>query len=189
MNDERAQVADFARSLLGRTFTGHGVAVRISEVEAYGGVTDPASHAYRRTERSEIMYGEPWRLYVYRSYGLHWCVNIVTGPASIAGAVLLRAGSVVDGLALARERRGDVPDAQLARGPGNLGHALAITKADLGVDVCESTSVHLGPMLSTPEKIRSGPRVGVSRAADVPWRFWVAGDPSVSAYRRNPRAG
>src|SRR5699024_2839266 len=67
VNDERAQVADFARSLLGRTFTGHGVAVRISEVEAYGGITDPASHAYRRTERSEIMYGEPWRLYVYRS--------------------------------------------------------------------------------------------------------------------------
>src|SRR5699024_7367792 len=144
VNDQRAQVADFARSLLGRTFTGDGVAVRISDVEAYGGVTDPAPHAYRRTERSDIMTDQPWRLYVYRSYGLHWCVNIVTGPASIAGAVLLRAGSVVDGLALARERRGDVPDAQLARGPGNLGHALAITKADLGVDVCETTSVHLG---------------------------------------------
>ena len=182
-------VTERAQSLLGRLLHGHGVTVRITEVEAYGGVTDPASHAYSRTPRSEIMFGQPWRLYIYRSYGIHHCANVVTGPTEQAAAVLLRAGAVVDGLETARHRRGDgVPDDRLAQGPGNLAAALGLTLDDLGTELLAPDGVHLGPEVEPPAEVRTGPRVGVSRAADVPWRFWLAGEPSVSAYRRNPRA-
>ncbi len=178
-----------ARGLLGRELHGHGVSVRITEVEAYGGVLDPASHAFTRTARSEIMYGPPWRLYVYRSYGIHFCANVVTGPTDQAAAVLVRAGAVVDGIEVARERRGPaVPDDRLARGPGNLAQALGLTIDDLGTDLLTPDGVRLGPEVAPPDDIRSGPRVGVSQAADVPWRFWLADEPSVSAYRRSPRA-
>jgi DNA-3-methyladenine glycosylase len=181
-------VVTYARGLLGRVLHGHGVAVRITEVEAYGGINDPASHAYTRTPRSEIMYGEPWRLYVYRSYGMHFCLNVVTGPTEDASAVLIRAGEVVDGIEIARKRRPAVKDVALARGPGNLARTLAVTLDDLGVDLLASDGVRLGePPVTTPE-ISSGPRVGVTKAADVPWRFWITGDPTVSAYRRSPRA-
>jgi DNA-3-methyladenine glycosylase len=189
-----------ARALLGRTITGHGVTVRITEVEAYAGCEDPASHAYTRTPRSEIMYGPAYRLYVYRSYGIHFCANVVTGPTEIGAAVLLRAGEVVDGHELARFRRGETPparDVRLARGPGNLAQALGITLDDLGTDLLadhdeavdgQFTGVRLGPERRGRPRIASGPRVGVSKAADVPWRFWLDGDPTVSAYRRSPRA-
>ncbi|EFQ83932.1 DNA-3-methyladenine glycosylase [Aeromicrobium marinum DSM 15272] len=183
---EEPAVVERARGLLGRAFSAHGVTVVITEVEAYGGIDDPASHAFTRTPRSEIMYGPPWRLYVYRSYGLHHCANIVTGPTDRAAAVLLRAGRVVAGHALAEQRRGDVGPARLARGPGNLAAALGITLEDRGADV-RTGAVRLGPPVGPPP-ISSGPRVGVSRAADLPWRFWVTGDPTVSAYRRSPRA-
>ncbi|HUP99798.1 MAG TPA: DNA-3-methyladenine glycosylase [Aeromicrobium sp.] len=176
-----------ARGLLGRTLHGHGVAVRITEVEAYGGIDDPASHAYTRTPRSEIMYGPPWRLYVYQTRH-HFCANIVTGPTDQAAAVLIRSGDVVDGHARARERRGEVPDVRLARGPGNLTQALGISLDDLDTPVLEEGGVHLGPPVEQDFEIASGPRVGVSQAADVPWRFWIAGDPTVSAYKRSPRA-
>ena len=181
-------VTDRARGLLGRLLHGHGVTVRITEVEAYGGIHDPASHAYTRTARSEIMYGPPWRLYVYRSYGIHYCANVVTGPTESASAVLIRSGAVVDGIDIARERRGDVVDAQLARGPGNLASALGLTLDDLGTDLLASHGVRLGPEVAMADHVLSGPRVGVSRAVDVPWRFWLPDEPSVSAYRRNPRA-
>jgi DNA-3-methyladenine glycosylase len=163
------------------------VSIRITEVEAYGGILDPASHAYTRTPRSEIMYGPPWRLYVYQTRH-HFCANIVTGPTDQAAAVLIRSGAVTSGLELARERRGGVPDVRLARGPGNLTQALGITLADLGTDVLAGDGVQLGPPVDEPVTIVSGPRVGVSQAADVPWRFWIAGDATVSAYKRSPRA-
>lgn len=186
---EDGGVLERARSLLGRLLVAHGVTLVVTEVEAYGGVSDPASHAYTRTPRSEIMYGPPWRLYVYRSYGIHWCANVVTGPTEQAAAVLLRAGRVVDGLELARERRGDVPDHHLARGPGNLASAAGITAADLGTPVLdEESAVRLGAAPAEPPTVRCGPRVGVARAADRPWRLWIDGDPTVSAYRRSPRA-
>ena len=162
--------------------------MRITEVEAYNGTDDPASHAYTRTPRSEIMYGPPWRLYVYRSYGIHHCANVVTGPSETASAVLIRAGEVVEGLEVARERRGGARDIALARGPGNLAQALGLTLSDLGTELLQSTGVRLGPETSDQLRISAGPRVGVSKAADVPWRFWVTGDPTVSAYRRSPRA-
>jgi DNA-3-methyladenine glycosylase len=184
---EPDSVVDRAQTLLGRTLHGHGVSVRITEVEAYGGIHDPASHAYTRTPRSEIMYGPPWRLYVYQTRH-HFCANIVTGPTESAAAVLIRAGEVIDGLELARRRRGTVPDIRLARGPGNLTQALAITLGDLGADVANGDGVHLGPPVAQDFTIASGPRVGVSKAAEVPWRFWIAGDPTVSAYKRSPRA-
>ena len=180
-------VVELASSLLGRTLQGHDVAVRITEVEAYGGIHDPASHAFTRTARSELMYGPPWRLYVYRSYGMHWCANIVTGPTETASAVLVRAGEIVSGLELARERRGNVADRQLARGPGNLARALGITGDDRGTALLEPGGVSLGPEVEAPD-VSAGPRVGVSKAADVPWRLWITGDPTVSAYRRSPRA-
>ncbi len=193
-----ADVVRRAKALLGRTITGHGVTVRITEVEAYGGVEDPASHAFTRTPRSEIMYGPAYRLYVYRSYGIHLCANVVTGPTEIGAAVLLRAGEVVDGVDLARLRRNHpARDVQLARGPGNLAQALGITLDDLGTDLLaddvehpgrQDTRVHLGPEPARRPQIAQGPRVGVSKAADVPWRLWVVGDPTVSAYRRSPRA-
>jgi DNA-3-methyladenine glycosylase len=186
---EEPTVAEHARGLLGRTLHGHGVAVRITEVEAYGGVDDPASHAYTRTARSEIMYGPPWRLYVYRSYGIHFCANVVTGPTEKAAAVLVRAGEVVEGVELARERRGPaVADVALARGPGNLARSLGLSTTDLGTDLLGSVGVRLGGPPAQPPPVSAGPRVGVSKAADVPWRFWVTGDPTVSAYRRSPRA-
>lgn len=182
-----SEVVQRAQQLLGRSLHGHHVSLRITEVEAYGGIQDPASHAFTRTPRSEIMYGPPWRLYVYQTRH-HFCANIVTGPTESASAVLIRAGEVIDGLELARERRGSVADIRLARGPGNLTQALGITLADVGTDVLDGHGVRLGPPTDQDLEVASGPRVGVSKAADLPWRFWIAGDPTVSAYKRSPRA-
>ena len=104
-------VEDVAPLLLGAVLHHDGVAVRLTEVEAYDGSDDPASHAYRgRTPRTEVMFGPPGRLYVYFSYGMHWCANVVTGPDDRASAVLLRAGEVVEGVDVARVRRGSARD-------------------------------------------------------------------------------
>ncbi|WP_420038814.1 DNA-3-methyladenine glycosylase [Gordonia sp. MP11Mi] len=178
-----------ARGLLGRLLTSHGVSAVITEVEAYDGPHDPASHAYTRTPRSETMYGPPMRLYVYRIHG-HHCANIVTSPEGEGSAVLLRAGRIVDGLDVARQRRQTmVDDELLARGPGNLTKAVGITMSDLRTDVTSPGGVQLGARVQTPGTILAGPRVGVRLAADEPWRFWIDGEPSVSAYRRHPKAG
>lgn len=169
--------------LLGAVLAHGEVSLRLTEVEAYAGPDDPGSHAFRRTPRSAIMYGPPGRLYVYLSYGLHHCLNVVCGPEGDAGAVLLRAAEVLRGRPLARERRGDVPDQALARGPACLARAVAISLGENGLDLAAGP-VRLvpGPPVS-PERIERGPRVGLRRAADRPWRFWIRGEPTVSAYR------
>lgn len=178
-------VETVAPRLLGAVLRHGGVAVRITEVEAYDGPHDPASHAHRgRTPRTEIMFGPPGRLYVYFSYGMHWCSNVVTGPDGQASAVLLRAGQVVEGIESARTRRGPrVPASGLARGPANLASSLGLDRQCNGLDLHH----RLVLLDALPGPVSTGPRVGVSRAAEVPWRFWLAGDPTVSAYRRGTR--
>jgi DNA-3-methyladenine glycosylase len=181
-----------ARSLLGATLRHGEVAVRITEVEAYGGAQDAASHTFRGpTARNATMFGPPGHLYVYFSYGIHWNANVSCAPAGVGMGVLLRAGEVVDGIELARSRRGRSTDRDLARGPGRLCQALAITKEHDGTDLVGRTSaVSLAPPATPtpPESIVVGPRVGVSKEPDRPWRFWLAGDRYVSAYKRSPRA-
>jgi len=137
------------------------------------------------------MYGPAGHLYVYRSYGLHFCANVSLGPDGVAGAVLLRGGEVVDGEAAVRTRRTPgTPFGNLARGPGNLAAALGLTLDDNGIDVgAAHARVRVTLADGAPAgEVRHGPRVGISTAADRPWRVWVAGAVGVSAYRRSPRA-
>jgi DNA-3-methyladenine glycosylase len=162
------------------------VALRLTEVEAYSGEgVDPASHAHRGpTPRAEIMFGPPGRLYVYFSYGVHWCANVVVGPEGRGSAVLLRAGEVVVGQELAHSRRAAARVARdLARGPARLTQALAIGPDDRGADLLDPGSpvrLHRGPR---PSSLSAGPRVGISQATDLPWRFWEPAAPSVSVFR------
>ena len=180
-----------ARALLGCVVTAGDVAVRLTEVEAYAGVgQDPASHAHRgRTPRNAVMFGPPGHLYVYFTYGMHWCANVVCGPDGEAAAVLLRAGEVVDGLAVARQRRRTArADRDLARGPARLTTALAIDGGLGGADLfAPAGPVRLLPAAAPvdPSLVRAGPRVGVAGGHHTRWRFWLAGDPTVSAYRRH----
>jgi DNA-3-methyladenine glycosylase len=160
------------------------IAVRITEVEAYAGPRDPASHAYRRTARSEVMYGEPGHLYVYFIYGMHWCANIVCEPDGIASAVLLRAGEVLVGQEAARLLRPSARrDFELARGPAGLARVLGLTGASTGADLCRPGRPFEIRSGTPVTNIGTGPRVGLSVAADVQWRFWDADSPTVSAYR------
>ena len=187
-------VVPAARGLLGCRLTANGVTVRITEVEAYAGTAgDPASHAHRgRTPRNAVMFGPSGHAYVYFTYGMHWCMNVVTGPDGEASAVLLRAGEVVEGLDVARARRPAVRrDVDLARGPARLCAALGIDRSVYGADLLAEGPIRLRPaVVPLPATaIEAGPRVGVTGAHDVPWRFWIAGDPTVSAYRRHvPRS-
>jgi DNA-3-methyladenine glycosylase len=169
------------------------VAVALTEAEAYHGRADPASHAYRgRTARNAVMFGPPGHAYVYFTYGMHFCVNLVCLPEGTASAVLLRAGRVIEGEDLARARR-SAPGPHgrdLARGPARLCQALAINRAQDGADVCDPASplrvrwpAPAGEVPLAGAAISRGPRVGISAAADLPWRFWVTGDPTVSVYR------
>lgn len=163
------------------------VAVRLSEVEAYDGGNDAASHAFRgRTPRNAVMFGPAGHLYVYFVYGMHWCCNVVCGEPGRASAVLLRAGSIGAGLPVARSRRPSArSDAELARGPARLASALGLDRSADGADLLSSSSpVRLlaGPPVPAGS-VASGPRVGVAAAGELPWRFWVAGDPTVSPYR------
>jgi len=209
---------EVAPDLLGRVLeheTADGlVAVELTEVEAYAGRSDPASHAYRgKTRRNAVMFGPPGHAYVYFTYGMHFCVNMVClGEEGSASAVLLRAGAIITGEDLARARRtrgaARLASRDLARGPARLCQALGIDRSLDGADVCAAGSplrVRAGagnPARSavlapgddppeTPRKIVTGPRVGVSSAAEIPWRFWYEGDPTVSVYRahvtRRPR--
>ena len=172
-------------------------ALRLTEVEAYSGNgLDPAAHSHRGpTPRAAIMFGPPGRLYVYFSYGVHWCANVVVGREGEGSAVLLRAGEVVMGEELARARRPAARVARdLARGPARLSQALAIGPDDLDADLLSPSSsvrLHRGP---APSTVSAGPRVGISQATDLPWRFWETDAPSVSVFRaggrpRRSRAG
>ena len=183
-----------ARRLLGAALTGRGVTAMIVEAEAYGGPLDgpwpdAASHSFRGPGlRNSVMFGPAGRLYTYRSHGIHVCANVVCATDGVAGAVLLRAAAVEAGIDVAQARRGDsARPATLARGPGNLCSALGITMDDNGIDLFDAKSpVRL--TLGEEHVGADGPRVGVSKAADRPWRFWLAGRPEVSLYRRSPRA-
>ena len=172
-----APSVEVAPLLLGATLARGEVAVRLTEVEAYAGERDPGSHAWRgRTPRNEVMFGPAGHLYTYFVYGMHVCANVVTDPDGRAGAVLLRAGEVLsDDPAVDRGHP--------ARGPARLCRTLGITLDDDGCDLAA------GPVTLTladpvpADRISTGPRVGLRRAADVPWRFWLTGEPSVSTYR------
>lgn len=171
-----------APRLLGAELRHGDVAVRLTEVEAYDGANDPGSHAHRGlTRRNAVMFGPAGRLYCYFTYGMHVCCNVVCGPEGTASAVLLRAGEVVDGIEIARERRSGAKDRDLARGPARLCRALGIELDHDGTDLSRGPmTLNLG---SPPDDVSTGPRVGLRAAADRPWRFWHTGDPTVSTYR------
>ena len=198
---------DLLGCVLSRRAEAGTVAVMITEVEAYAGTADAASHAFRgRTARNAVMFGEPGHAYVYFTYGMHFCVNLVCLPAGTASAVLLRAGRVIEGAGLAAARRyaagsGSGPPASsapgaatgngsgarerdLARGPARLCQALGIDRGLDGADVCDPASaLRISGRTGPAPGAGRGPRVGVSRAAAVPWRFWIPGERTVSPYR------
>lgn len=204
---------EVAPRLLGGVLTtaiaGERVAVRLTEVEAYHGagtgeVADPGSHARMgRTRRNETMWGEPGHLYVYLSHGIHSCVNVVCGPDGVAGGVLLRAGEVIDGRDAATRRRtakrGVVrAERDLARGPGRFGDAIGLRHpVHDGIDAIAGGEVagavaRLHVREQPLSDVTRGPRVGVAGVAGTdafPWRFWIDGDPTVSAFRWGRGAG
>jgi DNA-3-methyladenine glycosylase len=179
-------VLEVARDLLGSIIEHAGVQVRLTEVEAYDGANDPASHAYRgQTARNAVMFGPPGHAYVYFTYGMHFCVNLVCGPPSVASAVLLRAGEVIEGREVAVTRRPRSSARDLARGPARLTQVLAIDREQNGADVTVKRSPLrvVGGEPVAESLVRRGPRVGITKAADWPWRLWIDGEPSVSTYR------
>jgi DNA-3-methyladenine glycosylase len=157
-------------SLLISEIGGRIVKARVTEVEAYKGSDDPASHAFRgRTGRNGSMFERPGTLYVYRSYGIHWCANVAAGPEGVGWGILFRSGEIVDGIGVARGRRGR--DDELATGPGKLTQALAVDASHDGTYLLDDNSpirLEAGP---PPELVIATPRVGISRAVDLPWRF------------------
>ncbi|WKX69627.1 DNA-3-methyladenine glycosylase [Streptomyces sp. XD-27] len=190
-------VLEVAPDLLGRVLvrrTLHGpIEVRLTEVEAYAGEADPGSHAYRgRTERNAVMFGPPGHAYVYFTYGMWHCLNLVCGPEGFASGVLLRAGEIVRGAELARTRRATARgDHELAKGPARLATALEVDRLLNGTDVCggrgagrEAPMRLLAGDPVRPSEVLRGPRTGVGGdGANHPWRFWIAGDRTVSPYR------
>ena len=179
---------DVARHLLGQVLvsvTPEGrTAGRIVETEAYLGTDDPASHAARlRTGRVEAMWGEPGIAYVYRSYGIHAMLNVVTEPLSTTGAVLIRALEPLVGVDLMRIRRGLDEERLLCSGPGKLCQALAIGLDLHGTDLLISNRLWIAPG-GSPRDVSVSSRIGISRGQDHPWRYWITGNPHVSAHRR-----
>lgn len=172
-----------APELLGCVLAHGGVSIEITEVEAYAGERDPGSHSYRgRTARNATLFGEAGHLYVYFNYGLHHAINLACGEVGQPYGCLIRSGRVIEGVDIARNRRGTSADDNLARGPGNLAQAFGATLENNGDDLFGSEWQFLVP--GEPAPFVTGPRVGLSKAADLPWRFWIPGDPTVSAYRR-----
>ena len=181
-------------ALLTSELDGYQVQVRITEVEAYEGELDPASHAFRGpTRRNQVMFGPAGRLYVYFVYGMHWCANVVCGPPGTAAAVLLRAGEIVAGEEFARERTpSPISSAKLASGPARLARCLGLSGGHTGLDLLDPDSPVRLDALGRRAVHRTGPRVGIAVAVEQPWRFWLPDEPSVSPYRpggRKRRAG
>ncbi len=183
---------ELAPDLLNKLIVHGSRAARIVEVEAYGGrQPDPASHTFRGlTTRTTAMFGPPGHLYVYFSYGVHWCANVVCGQDGEGAAVLLRAAAPVSGL---EEMRADRPtarrDADLLRGPGNLCRALAIAKAHYGADLVKADmGIDIHDDGTPPGAVVAGPRVGITKEIDRPWRFYLPNEPSVSGPRRKRSA-
>ncbi len=167
-----------APDLIGASLFIDGVGGRVVEVEAYHH-TDPAAHSYGgRTERNAVMFGPPGYAYVYRSYGIHWCLNFVCEGEGSASAVLIRALEPMAGIPLMRRRRGLKDERLLCSGPGKLGEALAITRAQNGLPL-DKPPFELQAR-TEPVKILVGPRIGISRAADMPWRYGLKGSPFLS---------
>lgn len=181
---------EVARSLVGTLLVreDEGLVARIVEVEAYM-QHDPACHAHRgRTPRTAPLFGPAGHAYVYFSYGMHWCLNIASGQEGRAEGCLLRAAEPLEGLPGMRARRGAVPERDLLRGPARLASAFGLEGSWSGRDLCAVTSpLHVIDDGERPEVV-AGPRVGVSKAADWPWRFSAAGSRHVSPYTRSPRA-
>jgi DNA-3-methyladenine glycosylase len=185
--------------LLGATLVssvgGAEVVVRITEVEAYEGSLDAASHAYRGpTKRNSVMFGEAGRLYCYFVYGMHWCANVTCGQPGTAAAVLLRAAQILDGEPVAQARTlasttSRLSAGKLASGPARLARVLGLSGEHTGLDLLDPGSpVRLTELEDEPlADYRTGPRVGVAAAAEHPWRFWLPDQPSVSAYRPGGR--
>lgn len=179
---------DVAPDLLGGVLAHDGRAVRLVEVEAYCGGDDPGSHAFRGpTPRTEVMFGPAGHLYVYLSYGMHWCANVVCGPDGEAGAVLLRAGAPVEGIDAMRSARPAARrDRDLASGPARMCQALGIDGDHGGLDLLASdacvTLVRDGWRSSTEPA--TSPRIGLSKGADRPWRWYLPGHPDVSGRPR-----
>jgi DNA-3-methyladenine glycosylase len=179
---------EVAHDLIGRLLVrgDEGLVARVVETEAYM-PGDPASHGYRGlTARNAPLYGPPGHAYVYLNYGMHWCLNVSTGEDGSPQGCLLRAAEPLEGLDRMRERRRGA-DRDLLRGPGRLGQAYGLDGTWSGVDLCGEGALWLADDGAHPA-VTTGPRVGVSRAAAVPWRYWDLGSPWVSAYKRSPRA-
>ncbi|WP_035811076.1 DNA-3-methyladenine glycosylase [Curtobacterium sp. S6] len=189
-----------APQLLGAILRRGGVTIRLTEVEAYLGTADPASHAHKGpTPRCRTMFGAPGHLYVYASYGIHRAGNLVCSPDGTASGCLMRGGEVIEGIDIVRARRGPTaPDAGLARGPGNLGAALGLTLSDDATPVHSvsgrdpeaerqreahpDTDLWIQEAPGPVEMVR-GRRIGISKNADAPLRYWIPGDPTVSSPR------
>ena len=177
-------VHEAARALIGWTFLVDGVGGVLVETEAYD-PDDPASHSHPGpTQRNATMFGPPGRLYVYRSYGVHWCANVVCGEEGIGAAVLLRALEPTTGIATMRERRQVQDPLLLCSGPGRLAQALGISIEHDGARLDRPPFALLAPR--TRPAVSTGSRVGITRAAELPWRYALAGSPYVS--RPRPRA-
>jgi DNA-3-methyladenine glycosylase len=184
---ERSTI-ELARDLLGQVIVSTSspgrTAGRIVETEAYLGVEDPASHAARlRTGRVEVMWGEPGIAYVYRSYGIHAMLNVVAEPQGTTGAVLIRALEPIEGIEIMKTRRGLTDERRLCSGPGKLCQALGIGLEMHGTDLVNSDSLWISPGEPVCDVSTSG-RVGISRGLEHPWRYWMTGNPHVSAHRR-----
>ncbi len=194
LQNPATEVAPYLLGALVRHESPEGlVVVRLTEVEAYLGPADsadpdPGAHSYRgKTNRNAVMFGPPGHLYVYFTYGLHYCANLVCRPEGTSSGCLMRAGEVVEGLELARSRRPTAKrDADLARGPAVLTKALGLGKEHNGIPALSGEVTVTLPQRPVPGVVLRGPRVGISGpggTADYPWRFWLDGEPTVSRFK------